>query len=134
MVGAGGDAGSRSEGGWPVRRVGTFYNERQVIEAGIKESKGIFASRHLPTRHKAGIELYEELVLLAKNLVRWFSRQFLGGTDLAAAAVKEFVRMRARSRAAVVQGKGVIILSFVGHSASRDITVKLRSQFAYQLS
>ena len=33
---------------WPVRRVGVFYNGRQVIEAGIKESKGIFASRHLP--------------------------------------------------------------------------------------
>lgn len=25
---------------WPARRVGVFYNERQIIEAGIKESKG----------------------------------------------------------------------------------------------
>ncbi|MGQ9553932.1 MAG: hypothetical protein ACUVWR_07460 [Anaerolineae bacterium] len=39
-------------------------------EAGIKESKGIFASRHLPTRHQAGIALYQELVLFAQNLIR----------------------------------------------------------------
>jgi len=121
--------------GWPVRRVGTFYNERQVIEAGIKEGKGIFASRHLPTRRKAGIELYEELVLLAQNLVRWFRRQFLGSTELAAAGVQELVRIGARSRAEVVLGKkGVIALTFVGDGAWRGITVRLKSQFAYQLS
>jgi hypothetical protein len=42
-------------GDWPVRRVGVFYNARQIMEAGIKEGKSIFASRHLPTRHQAGI-------------------------------------------------------------------------------
>jgi catechol 2,3-dioxygenase-like lactoylglutathione lyase family enzyme len=25
---------------WPARRIGVFYNERQVMEAGIKEGKG----------------------------------------------------------------------------------------------
>ena len=65
---------------WSVREVGAFYNRRQVIEASIKESKGIFASRHLPTRHREGIALYQELVLLAQNLVRWFRRQVLGNT------------------------------------------------------
>src|SRR3712207_6600906 len=60
---------------WPVRRVGTFDNGRQTSEAGIKESKGGFASRQLPTRRQAGIAVYQELVPLAQNLVRWFRRR-----------------------------------------------------------
>src|SRR5262249_4580318 len=32
----------RTPTAWPLRRVGTFYNARQAMEAGIKESKGIF--------------------------------------------------------------------------------------------
>lgn len=73
---------------WSTRRVGVFYNGHQTIEAGIKEGKGIFASRHLPTRHQDGIASYEELVLFAQNLVRWFRRQFLGHTLLAAASIE----------------------------------------------
>lgn len=73
---------------WPVRRMGVFYNGRQAIEAGIKEGKGIFASRHLPTRHQAGIALYQELVLFVQNLIRWFRRQFVAGSVLAAASIK----------------------------------------------
>jgi hypothetical protein len=88
---------------WSVRRIGVFYNQRQIIEAGTKEGKGIFASRHLPTRHQAGIAFYQELVLLAQNLIRWFRRQFLGNTLLAAASVKELVRIGANSRAQVLQ-------------------------------
>jgi len=119
---------------WPVRRVGVFYDGRQVIEAGIKESKGIFASRHLPTRHKAGIELYEALVLFAQNLVRLFRRQFLGNTELGAAGVKELVRIGANSRAIVVEGRGVSVLTFVGESTWSGITLQIKSEIADQLS
>lgn len=117
---------------WPVRRVGTFYNERQGIEAGIKEGKGLFASRHLPTRHRAGLALYQELVLLAQNLVRWF-RTLLGQPWVAAAGVKELVRIGANSRALIVgHGQGTI-LHFAGDSPWRGLRLPLRRHVAYQL-
>jgi hypothetical protein len=118
---------------WPVRRVGVFYNARQVMEAGIKESKGVFASRHLPTRHQAGLELYEKMVLFAQNLIRWFRRKFVGSTVLAAASVKELVRIGANSRAIITVRDGAASLSFVADSPWQAITIPLRAQLSYQL-
>jgi len=118
---------------WPARRVGVFYNGRQVIEAATKEGKGLFASRHLPTRHQAGIAFYQELVLLAQNLVRWFRRQFLGQTVLAAAGVKELVRIGANSRAQVLRRGRDIVLTFAHDSPWRGIVLSLKAQFSYQL-
>jgi len=118
---------------WPVRRVGVFYNGRQVIEAGIKESKGIFASRHLPTRHRAGIALYQELVLFAQNLTRWFRRQRLGGSVLAAASIKELVRIGANSRAQISVDGGVTQLTFAVDTPWGGITLSLRPHPGDQL-
>jgi hypothetical protein len=118
---------------WPVRRIGVFYNGRQVAEAAIKESKGIFASRHLPTRREAGIAVYQELVLLAQNLVRWFRRQFLGQTVLAAAGIKEMVRIGANSRALIVAQDNAIVLQFAADSPWRGITLPLNTQIGYQM-
>jgi hypothetical protein len=118
---------------WPTRRIGVFYNARQIIEAGTKEGKGLFASRHLPTRHQAGIAFYQELVLLAQNLVRWFRRQFLGNSVLAAASVKELIRIGANSRAKVLHRRELISLTFTDDSPWRGITLSLKSQFSYQL-
>jgi len=118
---------------WPTRRVGVFYNERQVAEASIKEGKGIFASRHLPTRHAAGIEVYQELVLLAQNLVRWFRRQVLGPTLLAAARVKELVHIAARSRALIVGQHDALLLQFAADSPWAGLRVRLRPRVSYQL-
>ena len=117
---------------WPVRRVGTFYNERQAIEAGIKEGKGLFASRHLPTRRHAGIALYQDLVLLAQNLVRWF-RTLLGHTWVGAAGVKELVRIGANSRAMmIIRGPGAL-LHFADDSPWRGLRLRLGQHVAYQL-
>jgi hypothetical protein len=118
---------------WPARRVGVFYNGRQVAEASIKEGKGIFASRHLPTRHGAGIEVYQELVLLAQNLLRWFRRQVLGHTLLAAAGVKELVAIAANSRALVVGRRDTSLLSFTAGSRWAGISILLRPTMSYQL-
>ena len=112
-----------------MRRVGTFYNERQAIEAGIKEGKGLFASRHLPTRRHAGIALYQDLVLLAQNLVRWF-RTLLGHTWVGAAGVKELVRIGANSRAVIIQGA---LLHFADDSPWRGLRLPLGPPVAYQL-
>jgi hypothetical protein len=118
---------------WPARRVGVFYNERQIIEAGIKEGKGIFASRHLPSRHEAGIALYQELVLLAQNLIRWFRRQVLHRTPLARTGVKQLIHTAANSRALVLAGHGALVLHFAADGPWYGLTVSLRPQLSYQL-
>ncbi len=113
---------------WSERRVGVFYNERQIAEATIKEGKGIFASRHLPTRHEAGIALYQELVLLAQNLIRWFRRQLLGHTLLAAAGVKELVRIGANSRAMIIGRCGTVGIKFAADSPWRALPTSFPPQ------
>jgi hypothetical protein len=118
---------------WPTRRVGVFYNARQIIEAGIKEGKGIFASRHLPTRHQAGIALYQELVLLAQNLIRWFRRQVLRRTPLARTGVKSLIQLAANSRAWVLARHGAIVLQFAADTPWHGLSLSLRPQVSYQL-
>lgn len=118
---------------WPARRVGTFYNQRQGMEAGIKESKGILASRHLPTRHQPGVALYQELVLLAQNLLRWFQRQALGHTIFAACGIKELVRIGANSRAEVISSQGSALLRFAPGGAWAGLALSLNCQLAWQL-
>lgn len=118
---------------WPTRRVGVFYNARQIIEAGIKEGKSIFASRHLPTRHHAGIALYQELVLLAQNLIRWFRRQRLRHTPLERTGVKDLVHRAANSRALVVTEDRALVLHFSADTPWPHLTLSLRQQLNYQL-
>lgn len=118
---------------WATRRVGVFYNGRQAIEAGIKEGKGIFASRHLPTRHKDGIAFYQELVLFAQNLIRWFRRQVLGQSLLMAASVKELVRIGANSRAHILRRGNAIALTFAAGGPWQGITLALNASVTYQL-
>jgi hypothetical protein len=47
------------------------YNARQIIEAGIKEEKGVFTlQRHL-VRSPSGMQLQEQFALFGANFVRW---------------------------------------------------------------
>jgi len=123
---------------WPARRVGVFSNGRQSMEAEIKESKGIFASRHLPTRPQAGIALDQELVLFAQNGVplgpRWFRRQILGNSVLAAAGIKALVQIGARSRAIIAHADHGVTLTFVGDGPWRSQAIVLCTRFTDQLS
>jgi len=48
-----------------------FYNRRQTIEAGIKESKQVFCLHRLKVRSEPGILLQENFVLFAGNFIRW---------------------------------------------------------------
>jgi hypothetical protein len=118
---------------WPARRVGTFYNQRQVAEATIKEGKTVLASRHLPTRRAAGIALYQQVVLLAQNLLRWFRRHGLGGTALAAAGLKDLVRVGANSAALLVRRGGGLVLQFTAPGPWQGICLPLRPHVSYQL-
>jgi len=119
---------------WPTREVGVLYNGRQTMEAGIKESKGIFASRHLPTRHQPGIALYQELVLFAQNFLGWFRRQILGSSPLATVGIKALVHIGAASRAIITRADRGLTLTFIGDSPWRNYAIVLRTLFSYQLS
>lgn len=48
-----------------------FYNRRQTIEAGIKESKQVFSLHHLRVRSEPAMVLQENFVLFAGNFIRW---------------------------------------------------------------
>jgi hypothetical protein len=47
------------------------YNGRQVVEAGIKENKGVFTMRRPPVRSPIEMQIHEQFALFAANLVRW---------------------------------------------------------------
>jgi hypothetical protein len=117
---------------WPAREVGVLDNGRQMMEAGIKESKGIFASRHLPTRHQPGLALYQELVLFAQNFLGWFRRLVLAQTPLAAVGIKALVHIGARSRAIIALAERGLSLTFVGDSPGRHCAIVLRTFLSYQ--
>jgi hypothetical protein len=54
-----------------VRHWFEFYNGRQSIEAGIKESKHVFYLHRLKVRSLSAILLQEHCVLFAANFIRW---------------------------------------------------------------
>ena len=47
------------------------YNQRQTIEAGIKESKGVFTLHRFKVRTEPAIFLQEQFVIFAANFIRW---------------------------------------------------------------
>jgi hypothetical protein len=47
------------------------YNQRQTIEAGIKEGKQVFQMHHLKVRAEAALYLQEHFATFAANFVRW---------------------------------------------------------------
>ena len=47
------------------------YNARQIIEAGIKESKQVFSLHRIKVRSEPAIFLQERMALFAANFIRW---------------------------------------------------------------
>ena len=86
----------------------------------------------MPTHWSSGIAFYQELVLLAQNLIRWFRRQSLGNSVLAAASVKELVRIGPNSRARVFSRAEGLSLVFAEDGPWHGITLSLKTQFCYQ--
>jgi hypothetical protein len=48
-----------------------LYNARQIMEAGIKEQKGVFTMRRPLVRSRVGLQLQEQFSVFAANFVRW---------------------------------------------------------------
>ena len=95
------------------------YNGRQILEAGIKEEKGVFTLKHHLVRSPIGMQLQEQFALFGANFVRWAAAwvkdcltqttpAFLTALD----QVKTLVRVVAHTRAHWVRNGCGNILSF----------------------
>lgn len=109
-----------------------FYNARQLIEAGIKESNVVFKMHPLKMRSPGGIALQEQFSLFAANFVRWAApwlRQRLTHTsprfDDALGRVKIMVRVAANTSAWVISDEDYLLLRFNQTGAYPDVELRL---------
>jgi len=109
-----------------------FYNARQTIEAGIKESNVVFQMHPLKMRSPGGIALQEQFALFAANFVRWAAvwlRQRLAHStphfDQALQRVKAMVRVGANTSAWVVAAEEDLLLKFDDTGAYPGVELRL---------
>jgi prefoldin subunit 5 len=115
------------------------YNGRQVIEAGIKENKGVFTMRRPLVRSEYGMQIQEQFALFAANLVRWaaeWAREQIADAPPALAraltAVKTLVRVVAHSRAWLVETEMGCGLVFDTHSPFAGAVLRISGQVVFQ--
>lgn len=116
-----------------------YYNRRQVIEAGIKENKGVFTMRRPLVRSAIGMQLQEQFALFAANFVRWaaaWAKEQLREVPTALAQalreVKTLVRVLAHSRARLVETGVGCVLVFDMHSPFAGAVLQISGEVAYQ--
>jgi hypothetical protein len=117
------------------------YNARQVIEAGIKEGKNVFAMHHLKVRSAPAIFLQEQFAVFAANFVRWAARWLreqcpqLPDSWLNAhqPGVKEQVLVAAHTSAWVIWQEQGCLLRFTDHSLFAGRSLSVQNQWAVQL-
>jgi hypothetical protein len=109
-----------------------FYNGRQTIEAGIKETNVVFKMHPLKMRSRGGITLQEQFVLFAANFIRlarvWLrervscsNRKF----DDALTRVKDLVRVGANTSAWVVGQHADLLVKFDNTGAYPGVELRL---------
>jgi len=117
------------------------YNQRQTIEAGNKEEKGVFELHHLKVRSRSGILLQEQFVAFAANFVRWATLWLTqdcpnvpeGWLDPAHPHIKEQVKVGAQSLAWVSWNEQGCMLRFEDHSIFAGRSLKVNKQWSFQL-
>jgi hypothetical protein len=119
----------------------TFYNARQTIEAGIKESKGTFAMHYLKVRSKPALYLQEQFARFAANFVR-FSAQWLaeqcpqlppGWDETQHPKAKQQVKVGAHTSAWVSWQEQGCLLRFTNHSVFAGRFLEVKKTMAIQL-
>jgi hypothetical protein len=109
-----------------------FYNGRQIIEAGIKESNVVFQMHPLKMRSRGGIALQEQFALFAANFVRWAAvwlqervvrsnRRF----DESLTRVKDMVRVAANTSAWLVEHEAGLLVKFDDTGAYPGVELRL---------
>jgi hypothetical protein len=117
------------------------YNARQLIEAGIKEGKNVFAMHHLKVRSAPAIFLQEQFAVFAANFVRWAARWLSeqcpqipsGWQNSACPKVKEQVKVGAHTSAWVDWQDQGCLLTFTDHSLFAGRSLSVKKQWAVQL-
>jgi hypothetical protein len=117
------------------------YNARQLIEAGIKEGKNVFAMHHLKVRSAPAIFLQEHFAVFAANFVRWAARWLTqqclqipsGWQNTAQPKVKEQVKVAAHTSAWVDWQDQGCLLMFTDHSLFAGQSLTVKKQWAVQL-
>lgn len=110
------------------------YNGRQIIEAGIKETKQVFFLHHIKVRSEPAIFLQECFVLFAANFIRWathwLAQQALPAKnviDVRKLGTKRQVKVAAHVSAQVIQNHEGKLLKFSQHSAFAGKILKIAS-------
>jgi hypothetical protein len=117
------------------------YNARQLIEAGIKEGKNVFAMHHLKVRSAPAIFLQEQFAVFAANFVRWAARWLVeqcpqipnGWQDIAQPKVKQQVQVAAHTSAWVTWQDQGCLLMFTDQSLYAGRSLSVKKQWAVQL-
>lgn len=109
-----------------------FYNARQLIEAGIKETNVVFKMHPLKMRSPGGIALQEQFSLFAANFVRWAAKwlpQRLSHPTppfaIALGRVKTMVRVAANTSAWVIGQADYLLLKFDQTAAYPGVELRL---------
>jgi hypothetical protein len=123
--------------------VGWFqrYNARQLIEAGIKEGKNIFAMHHLKVRFAPAIFLQEQLAVFAANFVRWAARWLKEQCpqmpsdwhNASCPSIKQQVKVTAHTSAWVDWQDQGCLLRFTDHSLFAGRSLSVINQWVVQL-
>jgi hypothetical protein len=109
-----------------------FYNGRQIVEAGIKESNVVFHMHPLKMRSRGGIALQEQFALFAANFVRWaavwLQDKIVCSTprfDECLTRVKAMVRMAANTSAWLLEDETGLLVRFDGTGAYPGAQLRL---------
>ncbi len=108
------------------------YNGRQLIEAGIKESKQVFYLHRIKVRSEPAIYFQEYCVLFAANFIRW-ATQWLAqqqvpaedALDLHKLGIKRQVQVAAHVSAQVIRDSTGWLLKFNEQSAFAGKVLRL---------
>lgn len=119
----------------------SFYNRRQTIEAGIKESKNVFQMHHLKVRSPAGLAIQEHLTVFAANFVRWAAEWLTKNSTTTSqalqrtqASVKQLVRIAANTTAHVTWQSQGCLLRFTELSPLADAELAVHTGGVFQLA
>jgi hypothetical protein len=99
------------------------YNGRQIVEAGIKESKQVFYLHRIKVRSEPAIYLQECFVLFAANFIRWAAHWMTAqaqtadnALDVSRLGIKRQVKVAAHVSASVVRDSEGMLLRYYGNS------------------
>jgi hypothetical protein len=108
------------------------YNGRQIIEAGIKESKHVFYLHHLKVRSEPAIYLQECFVVFDANFIRlaahWLADQIQpaeNALNVGKLSVKRQVQVAAHVSAQVIRSSEGKLLKFSEHSVFAGQVLKI---------